>query len=107
MLELSGPLDGRLDAVLAALEAHVWLGALPSPGGRARQQLSSPSAVPRGPCFGLSRWRCARRSRRGELAGVVAGLDVRPQPGGEPLVPVDRVLGGGAAPGGPATEPAG
>src|SRR5215469_1753154 len=43
----------------------------------------------------------------GELAGVVAGLDVRPQPGGEPLVPGDRVLGGGAAPGGPGAEPAG
>src|SRR5258708_4298364 len=41
----------------------------------------------------------------GELAGVAAGLDVRPQPGGEPLVLGDCLLGGGAAPGGPAAEP--
>ena len=44
--------------------------------------------MPRRPCF-------------------VAGLDSRPQPGSEPLVPGDRFVGGGAAPGGPAAEPAG
>ena len=107
VLELSGPLDGRLDAVLAALEAHVWPGALPSPGGwpgsssvrSRRRRVVHALAYPGGDALG--------GRGGGELAGVAAGLDVRPQPGGEPLVPVDRVLGGGAAPGGPATEPAG
>src|SRR5712691_9811167 len=42
-----------------------------------------------------------------EQAGVVAGLDVRPEPGGEALVFRDRCLGGGAAPGRAAAEPAG